>query len=75
MKFVASYTGVASGVQVEDKTVHEFEKIVFVYVIVFAVEPVDHVATVQLVVYYQGIVSSSGGKEKILGKKRGQIVF
>lgn len=66
MKFIAGYSCVASGVQVQDKTVHEVEKIVFVHVIVFAVEPVDHVAAVELVVYYQGIVSSSRGQEQIL---------
>lgn len=63
MKFVAGYSGVASGVQVQYKTVHEVEKIVFVWIVVLAVEPVDHVAAVQLVMYYQGIVSGSGGQE------------
>lgn len=70
MKFVAGYSGVASGVQVQYKTVHEVEKFVFVYVIMFAVEPVDHVAAVQLVVYYQGIISGPSGQEQVLGKKR-----
>ena len=45
MKFVTGNPCVAGGVQVAYKFIYQVEKVVFPGVVVFAVEPVNHVAS------------------------------
>ena len=60
MEFVAGNAGVAAAVEVTDKLVHQFEKMVFVQVVVQGIEPVNLVAPDAFVVLEQRIVSDAG---------------
>ena len=75
MKFVSGDAGVAGTVQVVDKAVHQVEKVVFGKVVVFAVEPVDFVASDQLVLYDKGMVADPCGLELFFGIEGDQIGF
>lgn len=56
MKLISADAGIAGAVQIADKTVHQFEKGIFMRIVVPAVEPVYFIASDQMVVHGHGIV-------------------
>lgn len=61
MEFITIDTGVAGTVQVQDESVHQRKKGIFVDVVMFFVQPVNDVAAHGFVVRNQLAVAGAGG--------------
>ena len=75
MKFVAGNTGIAGAVQVLNKIVHQIKKIVFVFVVMATVKPVNNITSYQFVVYCKAVVSCTGSAELFLGIQCNKVFF
>lgn len=66
MKFVAGNAGKAGTVQMLYKTIHQIEKYVFGGVVVRTVQPIDLIATHQVIQYRQSIVTRTRWVEHLM---------
>ena len=65
MKFISCNAGIAGFVEVTYETVHQVKKNIFIWVVVFPVEPVNDITSYQFIVYYHCIISCACRAELI----------
>lgn len=75
MKFVISNTCIASGIQKQHKSIHEFEKFIFERIVMQTVEPVNAIAPIVLILMNNSAVAGSGLMKFIFRKRCYQIFF
>ena len=51
MKLITADTGIALGIQVGYELIHQVEKTVLINIIVFAIEPVNDIRSVEVVLF------------------------
>ena len=51
MKLITADTGIALGIQVGNKLIHQVEKAILINIIVFTIEPVNDIRSVEVVLF------------------------
>lgn len=68
MELIAGDAGIAGTVQMAHKPVHQFKECDLMWIDVFTVEPIDHIASEKFVLCNNRFIPRSGSMKKIFGK-------
>ena len=69
MKFVAGDASVAASVQVDHKTIHEVEKIIFMRIVVGPVKPVDQITPHPFILHQRCVIANARRMQTVVCKE------
>lgn len=74
MKFITGDTGITAAIEMRDEPVHQIKKVIFGAVVMQSVQPVDFVASHQLVMVHHLMISCTRVSHEVAGAQRGDVV-